>query len=206
MSVVKEGDMACSALHLLIAEEYCKRHGIEQVDTFLTGAILPDIQQDKVSSHYGVKKRPTSVKEALEYKIDIVKCVESIDFNKDSDRSVFLHLLTDYIYYNYLYKESLEVSNMAKLIKDIDNDAGVMTNEILAKYSFNIPEEFNYLLVPKRNNGSYVLFPEDKVDNFVEVLSTMDLDQAKNEIIVNANDFIANCLNKINNSENVSVG
>ena len=47
--------MACLAMHLAIAEEYLKKNDFENHEAFIKGAFLPDIAEDKVQSHYGIK-------------------------------------------------------------------------------------------------------------------------------------------------------
>jgi len=128
--------MACTALHLLIAEEYCKKNEIANMDIFLEGAFLPDIQEDKVLSHFGLKIKPKSVKDALDAKIDINNCVNSLNLEDEMDCSIFLHLLTDFIYYNYIYQEELESIKLEQILKFIQNDAEVMTAKILQKHQY----------------------------------------------------------------------
>ena len=190
--------MACSSLHILIAEQYCKEHNIHNTKPYLEGAILPDIQADKVSSHFGKKIRPTSLKEALEAKIDIKECINSLNFNDETQRGIFLHLLTDYIYYNFLYEEKFESISLPTILASIANDASVMTKEITKKHNISLPEKYHQLIQPKEDCGKYLLFKGDKLNNFIKLVSSLQIDDAKKSILKNEKDFLNNCLITLN--------
>lgn len=193
--------MACSALHLLIAQEYCKKHKILDVNTYFWGAILPDIHEDKTSSHFGRHIKPTSIEEMLDAKVDIHECIYTLNFQDEDARAIFLHILTDYIYYNYLYKAPLQNMSASQILSAINNDAGVMTTEILKEHSFPIPNNFAPLLIPKENTGRYQLFRGDKLNSFIETISSLDLDETILSILRDKQAFIEQVINQINESE-----
>lgn len=182
--------MACSALHLLVAKEYCKKHNIVDDSIYLAGAIYPDIQEDKVASHFGVKIKPKSIRDALDSKIDIKAVLENLDLNDEFHRAIFLHLLTDYIYYNYLYNEELEKVSIMQVLADINNDSGVMTAEILKEHNVEVPYEYSYLLEEKENSGEYKLFNGDRLGVFVDLISSSDLGSIKKELLQDNQKFI----------------
>ena len=53
--------MPCTAMHLAIAEKYSKNNPKLAKETIIEGAVLPDLAQDKFVSHYGIKKKLTSI-------------------------------------------------------------------------------------------------------------------------------------------------
>ncbi len=193
--------MACTALHLQIAYEYCKNNSGLELGVYFWGAILPDIAKDKTLAHYGTHTTSLSVKEQLNAKIDIIKCIKSLNLNEEEDRAVFLHLLTDYVYYNYLYIERSKNLSVVKVLSAINNDSGTMTNEILKNYHFQLPEEYSYLLVPKQNDGTYQLFKGEKLNMFAKVLSSVDIDDCVAQILKDKNKFLNNIIKQINESE-----
>ena len=193
--------MACTALHILIAEKYCEKHKVENPLIYLDGAILPDIQKDKVASHFGKDIKPMSVKEALDAKVDIKTCAKTLDFEKDVDKALFLHLLTDYVYYNFLYQGIIDGTPLKVILSDIENDSGVMTKQIQNTHAYTLPNEISYLLNEKENCGEYRLFNGDKFDAFVNLISSFDLKQVKKEILKNPSNFLELCLKTLEKNE-----
>lgn len=114
--------MAGFIVHLAVASEYIRKNGgISNYDDFMLGIISPDLATDKSKSHYGIKTSKTNLKAYLDENVA----------DTDYDKGYFLHLLTDYLFYNkYLDNWS----------NDIYNDYDI-TNKILTqKYNVIIPE------------------------------------------------------------------
>ena len=79
-------------IHLAIAEEYLRKHSEKKEDykEFINGVIEPDGVKDKSLTHYGPKSSKSNLAEYLK--------VNNID--NSFSRGYFLHLLTDYLFYN----------------------------------------------------------------------------------------------------------
>ena len=79
-------------IHLAVAEEYLKKHPIpkENYTDFIQGVIFPDSVTDKSLTHYGNGSSESNL-----YKFLLQNQI--IDSFK---RGYFLHLLTDYLFYN----------------------------------------------------------------------------------------------------------
>lgn len=107
-------------------------------------------------------------------------------------------MLTDYVYYNFLYSEKLERFPLVKVLSDINNDAGVMTSDILKTHKFNLPAKLDYLLQIKENSGKYELFDGTKFKGFVDIVSSLDLNSVKEELMADNEAFIKKYLALIN--------
>lgn len=123
--------MAGYVIHLAVAEEYLKRTKIkENYNDFIEGVIAPDDAKDKALTHYGPKSSQTHLDQYLEKnKID-----------NSFNRGYFLHLITDYIFYNK-YLETYS--------KEIYNDYDILDEYITKKYNVIMPERLVGLYPPK---------------------------------------------------------
>ena len=84
--------MAGYVIHLAVAEEYLKKHKErqEEYNEFINGVIFPDSIKDKLTTHYGEKSSVSNLYEFLK-----VNKIET-----SFKRGYFLHILTDYLFYN----------------------------------------------------------------------------------------------------------
>ena len=79
-------------VHIVIAQEYLKKHcDKEQKEEFINGVIAPDLEEVKSKTHYGKSPAYTNLLEFL----------KSNEIESSFKRGYFLHLVTDYLFYNY---------------------------------------------------------------------------------------------------------
>ena len=79
-------------IHLAVAEEYLRKHNEVQEDynDFIEGVIYPDSVKDKSLTHYGKGSSEANLYKFLEENV----------LENSFKRGYFLHLLTDYLFYN----------------------------------------------------------------------------------------------------------
>lgn len=147
-------------IHLAVAEEYIRKHpkNIKDYDRFIEGVIFPDSVSDKSITHYGEKSSKANLKEFLEE-------------NKIDDeyyKGYFLHLVTDYIFYN----KFLECFS-----KDIYNDYDILNDKLQKKFGVTIPENVQNEVFYKE--GETKLLNLEDVIKFIEEVANYNLDDIR---------------------------
>ena len=158
-------------IHLSIAEEYLKKHDKkENYAEFIEGVIFPDSVTDKSLTHYG----PSSSQ------VNLYNFLKEHKLNDSFTRGYFLHLLTDYLFYNkYINFFS----------KDIYNDYDILNKELIKKYDVKLPDKVKKYVFFKENMELKILsYP--LIETFVKDVSDMDIDKLIIEINQNINKWI----------------
>lgn len=150
-------------MHVAIAQEYIKKHkNISNVEQFIKGNIEPDMVKPKSLSHYGKSPAYTNLKEFLKNN----KC------NSDFKKGEFLHLVTDYLFYNlYLDRYSKEF---------IYNDYDILNESLMKKYNVILPEEVKGNVFYKQ--GKTEIFNYDLACKVIDEVSDLDLDVVEQEV------------------------
>lgn len=160
--------MAGYVIHLSVAEEYLKKHpnANEDYKEFINGVIFPDSVKDKSETHYGVESSKTNLKEFLkEHKL-----------NTSFERGYFLHLLTDYLFYNkYLDCISTEIYNDYDILNDV----------LIQKYNVVLPKEVKNSVFSKK--GELKILSLELVEMLIKEISEYDLDIIAEEIVKDPN-------------------
>ena len=152
-------------IHLAVAEEYLKNHKNRKEDynEFIEGVIFPDSVKDKSETHYGRKSSESNLLEFLkENKID-----------NSFKRGYFLHLLTDYLFYNRY---------VDKMSKDMYNDYDILNKRLIDKYKVILPEKVKDKVFYKEN-GELVILSMELVDRLIYDISKMDIDNIAKEVM-----------------------
>lgn len=157
-------------IHLAVAEEYLRKHSDkkEEYDKFIEGIIYPDSVTDKSETHYGKMSSLSNVYEFLkENKID-----------NSFKRGYFLHLLTDYLFYNrYIDHTS----------KDIYNDYDILNKNLIENYNVKVPEKIKENANFKE--GKLVILTDGIVDKLINDISEMDIDEIAKDIMQNPDEW-----------------
>lgn len=155
-------------IHLSVAEEYLRKHTNkkEKYSEFIEGVIYPDSVIDKSETHYGKTSSLSNVYEFLkENKID-----------NSFNRGYFLHLLTDYLFYNrYIDHTS----------KDIYNDYDILNKRLIENYNVKVPEKIKENA--KFKDGKLVILTNGIVDKLINDISEMDIDEVAKDVMKNPN-------------------
>lgn len=102
--------MPSQITHLAVARKFLAKNqglptAIRDVQRFLDGNVLPDLDKDKQRSHYGVRTERTDlVKRNLE-KVNPQKFLQTHDLSDDLHKGQYLHLYVDYQYYNVFLRD-----------------------------------------------------------------------------------------------------
>ena len=150
--------MAGYVIHLAVAEEYLRKHRDikENYKEFIEGVIYPDSVSDKSLTHYGISSSKTILKDFLKE-------------NKLEDsykRGYFLHLVTDYLFYN----------------KYLD----IFTKDLIEKYNVKIPIKVQDKVFDKE--GKTKILTKELAEKVIDEISALDLKQIEKEIKENPDD------------------
>lgn len=123
-------------IHIAVANEYIKnyKNEIKNKEEFIDGVIAPDFYNDKYKSHYG---NYGEVCLGLNYLLE--NC--NFDINSDYGKGYFLHVLTDYIFYNYNFKKEVYYVREHDL-RTFYHDYDCTNKFLIEKYNIkDIPEK-----------------------------------------------------------------
>lgn len=157
--------MAGYVIHLAIGEEFIRLHPdeVKDYDAFIEGIISPDGVPDKSLTHYGPKTCMVNLKEFFNDK----------DIKIDFDKGYFLHLVTDYLFYNkFLEKFSKQV---------IHNDYDILNAEIKNKFQVKIPKRIEDRICYKE--GKTGILDLQKIIKFIKDVAKYDLEEIKTAVI-----------------------
>ena len=150
-------------IHLAVAEEYLKKHKHkkEEYNEFINGVIFPDSIKDKQKTHYGEKSSLSNLYEFLkENKLE-----------SSFKRGYFLHLLTDYLFYN---------KYIDRMSSAMYNDYDILNKILIEMYEVKLPECVKSSVLFKE--GDLVILSLELVERMISDISDIDLDKLEKEI------------------------
>lgn len=152
-------------IHLATANEYMKKHPneIKNKNEFLLGTISPDFttKEKKGETHYG---ESSSI-------LYLRKYLEKNNIDTDFNKGYFLHLVTDYIFYNKL----LECTS-----KDIYNDYDILNKYLIEKYNVEILEQIKDKVFYAE--GKTKILHKELAEKTISIVSNYTLNTIKQEI------------------------
>ncbi len=147
--------MAGYVIHLAVAEEYIRKHPqeVENYDEFIEGIIYPDNFENKSISHYGEKSS----------KVNLRRFFEERDIKDSFNKGYFLHLVTDYLFYNNL---------LDCFSNDIYDDYDILNKDLILRYNVKLPKKVKDKIFFKEGNTKILKYEEiiqfiDKVSSFI---------------------------------------
>ncbi len=156
-------------IHIAVAEEYIKKHKNEKENRkeFIDGTIYPDLISPKSLSHYGKSPAYSNLKLFL----------ENNDMSTSFNRGNFLHLLTDYLFYN----QYIEIIPKEGLYNDYD----IINEKLIENYKITyIPEKAKKSIFFK--NGEVKVLTYELACKVIDEISQIDLDSVCKEILQNS--------------------
>ena len=155
-------------IHIAIAKEYIKKHNdIDNIEEFIKGNIEPDLTKDKAKTHYGKSPTYTNLKEFLLHnKLD-----------NDINKGKFLHLITDYLFYN-LYLKDVPVKGTKEILH---NDYDIINEELISKYNIKLLEEIKHNVYYKEGKPNILTL--DIATKVINEISDLDINQVKEGVL-----------------------
>ena len=150
-------------IHLAIAEMYLKKHNDKKEDynEFIEGVIYPDSTKIKTETHYGDKSSESNLYEFL----------KEHELKNSFEKGYFLHLLTDYLFYN---------RDIDTISEKIYNDYDVLNDLLIEKYKVVLTEKVKNQVFSK--NGELYILSMEILDRLIDDISNMDLDKVSEEV------------------------
>ena len=162
--------MAGFVIHLAVAQEYLKHNTEDNEKDFLYGSVQPDFVVPKSVSHYGKSPSHTNLKNFL------------LDNEIDTSlkRGCFLHLITDYLFYNHYLEYFLK--------PEIYEDYDILNKPLIEKYNVNVIDEVKEYM-KCMNKSMHSEKKETKVLSYelackvIDEVSKVNLEQVKQEAL-----------------------
>lgn len=189
--------MPSQMTHLAIAKRYLEKHpqAIRDVQAFLDGNVLPDLNPNKEISHCGVRAEKHDIVKRNQEKVSPVKFAATHDMSDDLNRGQYLHLCVDYQYYNVFLLDYFKQNHTAWEQTSIDmyettrrDDAYLQkkygvgyTDTTLARELQEINDIWDGEMVKVRQRAGYhFVFPYEfgQLDEFIEQITAIDIPQA----------------------------
>ena len=153
-------------IHLATANEYIRKNKdeIKNKEEFFKGCIAPDqtSKENKKITHYGNGSA----------EVELRKYLKSKNPDSDFEKGYFLHLITDYIFYNKL---------LECISKQIYNDYDILNESLIKKYKVILLDEIKDSIF--YTNGETKILSKELAEKTIEIVSSLTLDEVKNEII-----------------------
>lgn len=169
-------------IHLAVGEQYKKKHFMEIQDEeeFKKGIIAPDmnkqlteIERDKSRTHYGTWGNYNT-------NVNIEKFLKDKNVNMKSDfwKGYFLHLLTDFYFYNIDFKKEHEkiIENKDKFYEDYD----CLNSKLIEKYKIPKIKFLEKYMNIIDKEPKYLKY--NKVVEFIEKISNFNIEEQVNII------------------------
>ena len=156
--------MAGYVIHLAVAKEFARKYPneINNYNDYIDGVIYPDNVLDKSITHYGQKSSKVNLKEFIS------KNNLETDFNK----GYFIHLLTDYIFYNHF---------LCFFSKNLYIDYDILNAYLVEKFDIDIPDSIKSQIFYK--DGLLHILSLDTIIYFIDKVSNYDINVVKKEIL-----------------------
>lgn len=158
--------MASYMIHLAIAEEYLRKNPNEKEehDEFMKGAIYPDTVSDKTKTHYAEDP----------FESNVYRFLQENEVDSSFKKGHFLHVLTDYMFYNRCIESWSE---------DIYIDYDILDEKLVKKYNVStLPYDAEKYAHSHHKNCELKILNASMVDKFIHEISEMNLNSIIEEI------------------------
>lgn len=149
-------------IHIAIGQEYLRKHNKNYSKEFIKGTVEPDFTEDKTKTHYGKSPKYTNLK----------KFLDNNEIDNDYNKGIFLHLVTDYLFYNYY------ITKIAK--GGLYNDYDLTNREIVNKYNVKLLDSVKNKVFFKE--GTPKILTLELAYKLIDEISSMNLEEIEAEV------------------------
>lgn len=189
--------MASFNIHLAVGKLYLmKNYKINEIESekeFLSGIIEPDLEDDKIISHYSKTINKNNLLEYLSGKVDLIKFLKEEKINNDYQKGRFLHLITDYLFFNEFFDtEYIKELTYENFCRDLYYSYDICKEYIANKYKIDeeyYSSEMIGSIEKSRNEKSYNkegnnILPFDKLDTFIDIVASINLEDYRSKLLL----------------------
>lgn len=182
-----------------------KKGGIKDKESFFNGLVDPDLAEDKDKSHYTDMHENTldDVIDHLAKKVILNKYIEEEYDGSDYQKGIFLHLITDYIFFtDLLDKDYLRNTTYKAYCDDLYYSYEEIDSYLVDKYKIdyrNMKKELQENIDNnKKDNHLESTTKKNILDpilmyKFIERVSDINLEEYKEKIIKNGKNILPDC-------------
>lgn len=180
-------------IHLVISNKFVEKNTIIDRMAFFRGTMDPDMVEDKAVSHYTASEDRSDLRKYLKQKVSLPEYLKHNDIDSDYQRAVFLHLITDYLFFNEFFdQEYLERTSYQDFVRDLYYSYNEVNSYLIEKYKLDfgeyekkIAENIDFYREKRKVNdleGRKNILPRDKLDGFIERLAAIDLEAYREKV------------------------
>lgn len=190
-------------IHLAIGKRYIEKQNklkieenkIKNEKAFYDGLVAPDLVTDKAISHYTTEKDNSDLEKYLAGKVRLDLYLKDNKIETDFEKGVFLHLLTDYLFFNKFFeKEYIRNVKYKDFVRDLyytyeetnsylDNKYNIDLSMYGDKLKKNIEKSKKEKKIDEdETSEKKMIFTEENIDKFIEDVSSIDLSKVVVEI------------------------
>lgn len=171
--------MACATIHLAIAKKYLEKHDKINKDDFFAGTLYPDAYLDNDATHYTDKGRKSDNVSHVRGKVNLYAFLKEHDDLNDFELGWFLHLVTDYLFFEECFTEEyLNSRTYEKFCRELYHAYYCINGYLEEKY--NLDKSY-YKAYPNAYYPGIIyednILGKEKVDEFIDRVNNIDLDK-----------------------------
>ena len=184
-------------IHLAVAKRYLDKHNdIKNTLDFYKGSIAPDLTDNKDKSHYTAPRKDSdSLSSYLMKKVILNRHLEENNILTAYEKGVFLHLITDKIFFtNYFTKEYVDSVIRKTFLNNLYYSYGTTNKYLEDKYGIGmydvLDEETvkgnikNNLKAKNVTDGEGIkILLLNELDEFIEKVSDINLEDYKTKVL-----------------------
>lgn len=179
--------MACATIHLAVSKKYLEKHNELDYDEVLARTLYPDAVEDNNKSHYTEKNRGKDNVSHIRSKVNLYKFLEEHKTMDDFELGWFLHLVTDYLFFEECFTIEYLLNNSYKdFCKDLYFAYDCLNLYLSEKYEIveadykSYPSEY-YSGIPYQE----CILPIEMINRFINRVSQIDINDYIKKIKAN---------------------
>ena len=187
-------------IHLAIGKRYIekqknKKDVIKNENSFYNGLVAPDLVTDKKVSHYTAETNTSNLEKYLQGKVRLDLYLKENKVETDFEKGVFLHLFTDYLFFNEFFKkEYIKNITYQDFVRDLYYSYEKTNDYLNKKYNIdfsifgdrlikNIEKNKKEKNLKEDMKNRKLIFSEKDLDEFIEKVSSINIDEVVMRLI-----------------------